>query len=66
MSTWGMIPIPAAAKRVDRSEAFIRRGVKDGSIQGEKLGRDWFVRAEEVERLAREYPLKTREEVSSG
>ena len=57
MSTLGMIPVPAAAKRVNRSEAFLRRGVKDGNILGEKLGRDWFIHLEEVERLALEYPL---------
>ena len=48
----------AAAKRTDKSEPFIRRGLKNGTIKGVKLGRDWFVIADEVDRLAIEFPLE--------
>lgn len=52
-----LIPIAVAAKHTEKNEPFIRRGVKSGAIRGRKLGRDWFVDADEVQRLAAEYPL---------
>lgn len=58
MNAEELIPIATAAKHTEKSEPFIRRGLKNGAIRGIKLGRDWFVTADEVNRLEREYPLQ--------
>lgn len=52
-----LIPVTRAAKRTALGEPAIRRRLRAGQIRGQKLGRDWFVAAAEVERLAVEYPL---------
>ncbi len=52
-----LVPLKAAAKRTDLGENDIRRGLKSGAITGVKLGRDWHLPLEEVDRLAREYPI---------
>lgn len=39
------------------SESGIRRGLKDGSIKGYKVARDWVLEPEEVDRLAAKHPL---------
>ena len=52
-----LIPLRDAAKRTALSESGIRRGLKDGSIKGFKVARDWVLEPEEVNRLAAEYPL---------
>ena len=53
-----IVPLPQAAKRTALGESTIRRGMKSGSIEGQKIGRDWFLPPHEVERLAREFPLE--------
>jgi hypothetical protein len=52
-----LIPLRDAAKRTTLSESGIRRGLKDGSIKGFKVARDWVLLPEEVDRLASDYPL---------
>ena len=56
-----LVPLPAAAKHTSVSEANIRRRLKSGDIKGFKLGRDWVLPQEEVDRLAVEYPLVAEE-----
>ena len=53
-----IVPLTQAAKRTALGELAIRRGIKQGSIDAQKLGRDWYLPVPEVERLAREYPLE--------
>lgn len=52
-----VIPLPLPAKRTALAEGTIRRGIIGGTIEAQKLGRDWYLPIEEVNRLAREYPL---------
>ena len=56
--TQELIPLTQAAKRTCKGEPAIRRGIKLGTIDAQKMGRDWFLPTHEVERLAREFPLE--------
>ena len=58
MKIESLIPLRDAAKRTKLSESGIRRGLKDGSIKGYKVARDWVLEPEEVNRLAIEFPLE--------
>ena len=58
MEIESLIPLRDAAKRTALSESGIRRGLKDGSIKGFKVARDWVLEPNEVNRLATEYPLE--------
>jgi hypothetical protein len=53
-----VMPLALAAKRTLLGEQSIRRGIKAGTIEALKLGRDWYLPIEEVDRLAQEYPLE--------
>ena len=55
----GIKTIAETSKTTSLSEHKIRRGILDGSIEGEKLGAQWVLFPEEVERLEREHPLET-------
>ncbi len=55
--------IPKAAKLIGRSEHTIRNWIKSGVLRATKLGRDWEVSEEEVERVKREgLELKRQDE----
>lgn len=55
--------IPKAAKLIGRSEHTIRNWIKSGVLRATKLGRDWEVSAEEVERIKRDgLELKRQDE----
>ena len=56
--TQEVIPLTLAAKRTALGEPAIRRGIKLGTIEAQKLGRDWHLPVHEVDRLAREFPLE--------
>lgn len=43
--------IPKAATMLERSEHTVRNWVRSGVIHAVKLGRDWDISAEEVERI---------------
>lgn len=47
-----------AAKHTSLAEHQIRKGINAGEIEAQKMGRDWFLTAAEVERLAKEHPLE--------
>ena len=49
--------VTQAAKRISLPEHVIRRELGQGAISGQKLGRDWMISADEVERLEKEFPL---------
>jgi excisionase family DNA binding protein len=53
-----LTPLPLAAKRTALPESSIRRMIHAGAIDAQKLGRDWYIPVDEVERLSREYPLE--------
>jgi hypothetical protein len=57
--TQEVVPLTLAAKRTALGEPAIRRGIKLGTIEAQKLGRDWYLPVDEVARLSREYPLET-------
>lgn len=66
-----LIPVPEAAKRAGVARNTMHRAVKDGRIKGRKLGRDWFVHANDIERwqkesyrpdMARRYPPKQQDD----
>jgi excisionase family DNA binding protein len=57
MNVEELVPIAEAAKHTQQSESSIRRGLKLRRIQGVKIGRDWLLPTDEVDRLAKEYPL---------
>jgi hypothetical protein len=52
--------LKVAAKSIGLSEDILRYRLRSGQVKGHKLGRDWFVPMEEVERLEREYPVESR------
>ena len=55
--------ISEAAKSLERSEHTIRNWIKSGVLRATKLGRDWEVSEEEVERVKREgLELKRQDE----
>ena len=56
-----LIPLRDAAKRTTLSESGIRRGLNNGTIKGFKVARDWVLQPAEVERLAKEHPLRSFE-----
>lgn len=51
------MPLKLAAKHTALAESTIRDGIRKGTIEAHKLGRDWYLPIAEVERLAKEYPL---------
>ena len=55
--------IPKAAKLIGRSEHTIRNWIKSGILNATKLGRDWEISEEEVERIKRDgLELKRQDE----
>ena len=52
--TQDLIPVPEAARRAEVARNTMRLAVSSGAIAGLKLGRDWFVRASDIERWKRE------------
>jgi excisionase family DNA binding protein len=44
-----------AAKLLGRSPDYLRVAANRGSLRAQKIGRDWLVTAEEVERYASEH-----------
>ena len=53
-----LMPLTQAAKRTSKGEPAIRRGIKLGTIDAQKMGRDWYLPMSEVERLSREFPVE--------
>jgi excisionase family DNA binding protein len=54
------LTIPRAAKRLPFSESALRRMVVSGRVLGVKVGRDWLIDAEEVDKLIDQYPESRR------
>ena len=55
------LTIPRAAKRLPFSESTLRRMVVSGRVLGVKVGRDWLIDAEEVDKLIDQYPVEPSE-----
>jgi excisionase family DNA binding protein len=55
----GLISVVEASKQLAIGEETLRRGLRSGRVKGQKLGRDWFLSLDEVDRLAAEYPLES-------
>ena len=53
-----LVPLGKAVKRTGLSEWTIRRELRLGRLEGIRVGRDWFLTIDEVNRLAKEYPLE--------
>lgn len=65
--TSNLIPVPLAAQQAGVSRNTMHRAAKNGTIKAVKLGRDWFVYADDIDRwktehyrpdMARRYPIK--------
>ena len=54
-----LIPLGQAAKRTARSEWTMRRLLRLGELEGIQVGRDWFLTVDEVDRLAKQYPIES-------
>ncbi len=52
-----LVPLNVASKRTNLGDHTLRRGLIQGRIKGRKIGRDWFIYADEVNRLAAEFPI---------
>lgn len=52
------VALTLAAKKTALGEHAIRRGILKGAIEARKLGRDWYLPVNEVERLAKAFPLQ--------
>jgi excisionase family DNA binding protein len=55
----GLISVVEASKQLAIGEEALRRRLRSGRVKGQKLGRDWFLPLDEVDRLAAEYPLES-------
>ena len=53
------LTLPEAAQRLSTSSANLRQAIARGSLRAEKIGRDWWVEASEVERFGRENRRKS-------
>jgi excisionase family DNA binding protein len=68
----GMITVPEAARRLNRSIEQVRRYLREGKLRGQRIGNQWFVEEHSLER-GRGEPLvppellerirRTREEI---
>ena len=58
MDVNALVPLGKAAKRTSQSEWAIRRGLRQGDIEGVRVGQGWFLTINEVNRLAAEFPLE--------
>lgn len=50
-----MMSLPEAAKALDLAPSTLRHQIKNGKLAATKVARDWFIKAEEVERYRREH-----------
>jgi excisionase family DNA binding protein len=55
-----------AAQFLDITEGMVRRHCESGTIEGKKLGRDWIVIRESVERFQKNPPKRGRKPKASG
>ena len=53
-----LVPLGKAVKGTKLSEWTIRRQLRLGRREGVRVGRDWFLTVDEVDRLAKEFPLE--------
>lgn len=53
-----LVPLNTVSKRTSLPDHTLRRGLNDGRIRGQKIGRDWFVFNDEADRLAKEFPIE--------
>ena len=60
-----LFSVSEAAKQTRLSEHTNRRELSNGTISGSKVSRDWVLDSEEVERLAKEFPLSPELRVSA-
>jgi predicted site-specific integrase-resolvase len=49
-----LLKVSSVASLFDRSPYTIRQWLKDGTLKGVKINKQWFVRTSEVNRLAQE------------
>ncbi len=45
------LTITQVTKLVPQSEQTLRRLIKEGKVEAEKLGRDWYITVDEVENI---------------
>lgn len=57
-----LLTLRQAAERLGVTPDTLRQQIARGVLKAEKLGRDWFVTQEEIERYEREHRRERRDE----
>lgn len=47
----GLLTVAQVAERLDRSTEQVRRYLREGRLHGERIGGQWFIRDDELERF---------------
>ncbi len=47
----GLLTVAQVAERLDRSTEQVRRYLREGRLHGERIGGQWFIREDELERF---------------
>ena len=54
-----MLTVPDAARRLQVNQETVRRRIRDGSLQAQKLGNQWFINLEDLDTFKATYDRKT-------
>jgi excisionase family DNA binding protein len=65
MSGRQMMTLAEAADRLGLHPSTLRHQIRRGAISAEKIGRDWMVSADEIERYRRENRRRERQQIAA-
>ena len=54
-----MFTVPNAARRLQVNQETVRRRIRDGSLQAQKLGNQWFISLEDLDTFKATYDRRT-------
>ena len=54
-----MLTVPDAARRLQVNQETVRRRIRNGSLQAQKLGNQWFISLEDLDTFKATYDPKT-------
>ena len=54
-----MVTVPNAARRLQVNQETVRRRIRDGSLQAQKFGNQWFISLEDLDTFKATYDRKT-------
>ena len=59
LSAEDILTVPDAARRLQVNQETVRRRIRDGSLQAQKLGNQWFISLEDLDTFKATYDRKT-------